>query len=375
MSPADKGGIATCRKPGLGWLQGRYPRTSEGDNALLMTRSAKRPNSVSQTLRNLKPGRLYTMRMYTCDRKDASKRQEHAVSIKLDNATVIPDRSLSIAYQACHGKGWLGYHWRLFRAKGTTAKLTISDWPSDGEPGGPATAGQELMFNFIQVQPYFGETEPSEPVADWWRVQGKTCVAAYQAVGAEGFQASTVNLARPATHNLKLLGVAPAWSAEEGWMFDGSGDGYFGTGVLPRLGCSLVVHIANAAGGIPVGADAAANHDMFIEVTGGRIWWRYDGKTRSSPPGFMGGVLALAGPNAYRDGQIDIEGMGGEWPSAPGTATFFVGARNKVGTPMNFFRGDILAVAIYSDTLSAEEVATLTRRMRAMAAAPVRERK
>ena len=50
---------------------------------------------------------------------------------------------------------WMNYHWRVFRAKGTTAKLTLTDWQSDTEPGGPA--GQELMFNFIEIQPYFEE--------------------------------------------------------------------------------------------------------------------------------------------------------------------------------------------------------------------------
>ena len=50
---------------------------------------------------------------------------------------------------------WLNYYWRVFRAKAPTAKLTISDWVSADEPGGPV--GQELIFNFIEVQPYFAE--------------------------------------------------------------------------------------------------------------------------------------------------------------------------------------------------------------------------
>jgi len=46
----------------------------------------------------------------------------------------------------------MNYHWRVFRANGTTAKLTVSDWKSAAEPGGPI--GQELMYNFVQMQPY-----------------------------------------------------------------------------------------------------------------------------------------------------------------------------------------------------------------------------
>jgi len=50
---------------------------------------------------------------------------------------------------------WMKYYWRVFRAKGTTAELTVSDWTGPNNPGGPA--GQELAFNFIEIQPYFGE--------------------------------------------------------------------------------------------------------------------------------------------------------------------------------------------------------------------------
>ena len=47
---------------------------------------------------------------------------------------------------------WINYYWRIFRAKTPTAKLTISDWATRDEPGGPV--GQEWIYNFIEVQPY-----------------------------------------------------------------------------------------------------------------------------------------------------------------------------------------------------------------------------
>tara|TARA_B100001123_G_scaffold291655_1_gene325142 strand:- start:3125 stop:3274 length:150 start_codon:yes stop_codon:yes gene_type:complete len=49
----------------------------------------------------------------------------------------------------------MNYHWRVFRATRDRALLTISDWSSNQNPGGPS--GQELMFNFIEVQPYFAD--------------------------------------------------------------------------------------------------------------------------------------------------------------------------------------------------------------------------
>ena len=62
-------------------------------------------------------------------------------------------------HPSCFGLGglqwyhpWMNYHWRVFTAKETTAKLTVTDWQHDQQPGGPI--GQELMFNFIEIQPY-----------------------------------------------------------------------------------------------------------------------------------------------------------------------------------------------------------------------------
>jgi len=47
------------------------------------------------------------------------------------------------------------FHRRIVRAKAEGAELAISDWGSEKKPGGPAS--QELIFNFIQVEPYLEE--------------------------------------------------------------------------------------------------------------------------------------------------------------------------------------------------------------------------
>lgn len=45
------------------------------------------------------------------------------------------------------------YHWLQFRAQGPTATLSLSDWAKPGEPGG--SVGQQMMINFVEVQPVF----------------------------------------------------------------------------------------------------------------------------------------------------------------------------------------------------------------------------
>lgn len=215
----------------------------------------------------------------------------------------------------------------------------------------------------------FGEVllvEDTEIASDWWWVPGRKCVAAYQAVGAESREASTINLATPGVKNLKLVGKPPGWSAKKGWTFNAADGSYFDTGIAPRSGYTIIVRIANSSGGgIPMGVDSPPHCDMVVQPAEDKIYWRYGDTTKSSRPGLRSGVLALAGPFAYRDGVSAVD-TGGKWSRGGKAITIFMGARNKSGKPLNFLNGDILAAAIYADTLTGDEVAALTRRMKAL---------
>ena len=174
VRPAEEGTIRADRYPGYGYIAGFYSwRSTFGDTFLVTKRSAKAPNTFSQQLRNLKPGQLYALRMLTGDyshlASGRSQQQEHAVSIKLDGVETLdgPRNSFQSTYQGTSGwkqmgkfngkdnPFWASYHWRLFRAGGETATLTVSDWADEKNAGGPI--GQELMYNFIKVQPYWPE--------------------------------------------------------------------------------------------------------------------------------------------------------------------------------------------------------------------------
>ena len=55
-----------------------------GDTFLWMKRSDKGPNTLSQVIKDLEPGRLYSMKMFSCDYADITnpktkKREEHRV--------------------------------------------------------------------------------------------------------------------------------------------------------------------------------------------------------------------------------------------------------------------------------------------------------
>ncbi len=158
VEPAEKDSMRPVVRLGFGALQERVAGT--GDTALLMVRSAEQPNVLTQEIKNLQPGSLYAFRMFSGDFKDMSREEKHTVNIKLDNVTMIPGGSYTPVLRYQFGVSplsektnfWMNYYSLIFRAKDSTAKLTISDWANEKEPGGPV--GQQLMFNFAQVHPY-----------------------------------------------------------------------------------------------------------------------------------------------------------------------------------------------------------------------------
>ena len=400
LDPAQAGGIRFGNRPGFGVMQARYPRPTEGDTVLITTRHEEKPNVFSQEVKDLQPGRLYSLRLYTGDFEDMSKEEKHAVTIRLDNVTLLPGKCFThvfhhhkahsyAPYDGVKKHAWMNYHWRVFRANGKTVRLTISDWASAEGPGGPI--GQELMYNFVQIQPYFEEEglpeaylapepqeeppeiasgpEPPELTANWWKVKGRTCIAAYRAVGAESLEASYANVAQPGKYTLNVGGKAPAWSAKRGWTFSASDAGCLNTGILLPEGCTVIVRIANAAGvGMPVGTNSRDDHDLQIEPVKSVIYYRYGNATGSERLAFRHGVLALSGPQAYRNGRKTVDTRG-RWSGKGKGFPLFIGARNnyKKNGADSFFSGDVLAVAIYASVLTEEEIAALTARMKALA--------
>ncbi|MCC6491195.1 MAG: hypothetical protein IT364_27145, partial [Candidatus Hydrogenedentes bacterium] len=157
-------------------LQGRYwhragePDEPAGNTFLWMKRSAEKPNTLSQPLRNLKPGALYSLKLMTADYLDislgASKEKDIPIAVTFDGAEIIPERSFvahmnssssspsKLPFNGQH-PAWFVLHRTVFRASSDSAVLRISDWPSATDPGGPE--GQELMINGIAVQPYYSE--------------------------------------------------------------------------------------------------------------------------------------------------------------------------------------------------------------------------
>jgi hypothetical protein len=170
LQAAEDGAIQAKKFPRYGRIEGRYmglgrPADPEhiGDTFLWMKRSEKGPNTFSQAIRNLQPGRLYSMKMFTCDYQDLvnpsakkiAEANKFIGNVKLEGVDIDARRSFTEMYSSTPEPKipiWITYHWKIFRASSPTAKLTVSDWSSDKEPGN--AFGQEQTFNFLEIQPY-----------------------------------------------------------------------------------------------------------------------------------------------------------------------------------------------------------------------------
>jgi hypothetical protein len=171
VQPAVDGSIQAKSFPRYGRIEGRYmglgrPADPEhiGDTFLWMKRNEQGPNSFSQAINDLEPGKLYSMKMFTCDYQDLvnpkAKKIEEASkfrgSITIEGVDIDPARSFSEMYASSPEPPipvWITYHWKVFRARATTATLIVTDWPAArNEPAGPF--GQEQTFNFVEIQPY-----------------------------------------------------------------------------------------------------------------------------------------------------------------------------------------------------------------------------
>lgn len=171
LHPAEEGAIAVKSFPRYGRIEGRFmglgrPADPEhiGDTFLWMKRNEKGPNTFSQVIKNLEPGRLYSMKMFSCDYTDLitpkARTREEAFkftgSVVLEGVEVDAKRSFVEMYSSNPEPKvpvWITYHWKVFRATGTTAKLLVSDWPM--AKAASDTFGQEQIFNFLEIQPYW----------------------------------------------------------------------------------------------------------------------------------------------------------------------------------------------------------------------------
>ncbi len=84
------------------------------------------------------------------------------LSVSIEGVEVIADNSFQEEWRSNYQNDlgsrsgtyyyWMNLHRIVFRATSGEAQLVISDWLGEVDPGGPV--GQEIICNFIEIQPY-----------------------------------------------------------------------------------------------------------------------------------------------------------------------------------------------------------------------------
>ena len=205
-------------------------------------------------------------------------------------------------------------------------------------------------------------------VAPWWLAGGAPePVAVYQPIGAASLAASYVNLANPGTFDA-APGVAPTWASGTGWAFNGTSQ-FLTTGVTfsGNQTYSVLLRFSNAVfvGNFRRLLGAVQNYEIMLSPQFLSNFRGYTHGAQRTPSGTnAAGVMGFAGRQPYFDGVTDgnpiAETIGVD--SDP----VFIGGRNNAGVAQTFFQANVQAIAIYSSTLDASQVAAVSAAMAAL---------
>lgn len=198
----------------------------------------------------------------------------------------------------------------------------------------------------------------------WWYVPGKTCVAAYQPKGAASYAASLTDLSGSGNHATE--GVAPTWNVGTGWTFDGIDD-YLRTGWVPGNDQSqslLIQFVAYSGTGFALGCGSGGNALFGARPSNHTGVVYRNGASLIVAPLLANGNLAVAGATAYRNG-IAEPGSIGAWVGST-TDDLVIGALHLNNAATLWGALTVVAVSVYSDELSAAEVATVSAAMAAL---------
>lgn len=157
-APAAEGSLRTHTIAGYGKnSQGRWGGGSSGDTVCVMTRSAGKPNRISQTARGLEVGKAYCLQFVTADLNDVTGKKynprRYGIRAELEGAETLPEKSFvhidrrnTGRYEDNNNVAKINLNRIIFRAKSPEQVVTFHD--QDALPG------EQLIINFIQLKPY-----------------------------------------------------------------------------------------------------------------------------------------------------------------------------------------------------------------------------
>lgn len=220
--------------------------------------------------------------------------------------------------------------------------------------------------------------------AGWWIVAGQTCVAAYQPKGAADLAASYVNLANPGVLDLSASAGTVTFATATGWTFDGTTSLKTAGTTTLTITHTLAVRFVTPASwtqqtpilismrqASPIRTfDFVPRHQSLankghLQAYNGSWGTLQTSGVLSMNTGYVFvGTMAANALAIYLNGSPDASGAG--LASIDGTVKIGIGNSAASNDPNQYMQGSVQAAAIYSGTLSAGEIASLTTAMNAL---------
>lgn len=212
----------------------------------------------------------------------------------------------------------------------------------------------------------------STPQTAWWLAGGidsANVVAAYQAIGAESYAASLVNLANPGTYDLTDGANYPTWNAETGWQTTNANQ-FLNTGYVPNFNVphSMFVRFSDNTAGTNFALAGVCKDGWYFILQGRRTdgkvgYW--NGQDLLISPALSAGVIGISDRSAFRNGVKEL----GTIPTAkvPINNNPILVFRYSIGISL---LAKIQAIAIYDVALTDAQATAVTEAMNALGEEP-----
>lgn len=203
--------------------------------------------------------------------------------------------------------------------------------------------------------------------SNWWEVDGKTTVAAYQAVGAADLATSLVNLANPGVNNLVVNNPGNlSFSTAEGWIFPGLNDGsapYLSGFPTFDSTDTILILLASASGDPGFNEMVLRSSNIYLGVNNGAFyfeafagyWEDYD-----AGPDFSDIVVGICNESFCANG-VDLGTLD---PFDAGSDSNLTLGTYSVGT--RGYHGPVRAVVQIAGGLTADQLLALSNAMLAL---------
>lgn len=156
VSAAAEGSIQAKHVDGFGRRsQQRWGAGNDiGNNVCYFERKEGKANTISQSIVNLEPGRIYTLQFVSADYDDVVNGKiapkKIGVSAKLgEGVQVIPEKSFVFIDTVGEDKKAARINLNHIRFKATAANTTVTFSDENAKPG------EKTIFNYVMIKPYF----------------------------------------------------------------------------------------------------------------------------------------------------------------------------------------------------------------------------